>query len=36
MSEEWRATAIMNSAEIAEGKEFKSKDHAGAMIERHL
>ena len=36
MSEDWRATAIMNSAEIAEGKAFKSKNHAGGMIERRL
>ena len=36
MSKEWRATTVMKSAEIAEVKEFKSKDHAGGMFKLRL
>ena len=36
ISKEWRATAVMKSAEIAEVKEFKSKDHAGGMFKLRL
>ena len=36
ISKEWRATAVTKSAEIAEVKEFKSKDHAGGMFKLRL